>query len=139
MRKGVVAFLIVVAALVFVANYDRYTVAYECSGVMKTTPITLFVKITQYRWWAFYGGGRPTLDGVLWLEPPTTTGAFRYDIFGIKHNLAGYLDVYRWPDGGEVVDDFKKLDGQFSTMSNSLTLNISDEESFRGTCTPKNT
>lgn len=28
--------------------------------------------------------------------------------------------------------------GQFSTISNSLWLNISDEEVFSGTCTPKN-
>jgi hypothetical protein len=134
MRKAVVAFLIVVAAFVIGANYNEYR-AYECSGVMSKTPTTLFIKIAQPRWWVFWGRG---IDGVLSVEIPSSTRPFREDIFMIKRNLQNYLDLYRYPSGGEIVDLRKPAQGQFSLISNSLVLNISDQESFRGLCTPKN-
>jgi hypothetical protein len=69
----VVAFLIVAALLFVVANYSSDTAIYECSGVVTTAesaPITLFARITQYRWWAFWA----PLDGLLRLELQSTTG-----------------------------------------------------------------
>jgi hypothetical protein len=74
----VVAILILPAYWVFemvVANYTSDSI-YECSGVMtktpdKSSPITIFVKITQYsRLWVY---GNP-LDGLLRLEIQSTTG-----------------------------------------------------------------
>jgi len=131
MRKGVVAFLIVVAALVVAANYSVYSATYECSGVMTKTPITLSIKITQARWWVFW----ESFDGVLSLELPSTTVPIRHD-FAIKRKFRDYLFLYRWPDSGGI-DLTKPAQGDFSTISNFLRLPISDQE-FRGTCTPRN-
>jgi hypothetical protein len=73
----VVAVLIVVACVFVAANYSEDSAIYECSGVMKTGnektgneshPTTLFIKITQYRWWAFWD----RLNGLLHLEIPFT-------------------------------------------------------------------
>jgi len=132
MRKVVVAFLIVVAAFVVLANYSEYTAIYQCSGVMTKAPITLSIKIAQARWWVFW----ESFDGVLSLELPSTTVPIRHDIFAIKRKFRDYLFLYRWPDSGGI--DLAKPQGDFSTISNFLRLPISDAEIFRGTCTPKN-
>src|SRR5262249_43931031 len=95
--KWRVSFLFLVVAFVFVANCSRYSATYECSGVMTNTPITLFIKITQNRWWVFW---EPAHDGVLSLEIPSITAPFREALFIVKH-IGSYLDLYRWPKGGE--------------------------------------
>jgi hypothetical protein len=75
---SVVAVLIVVACVFVVANYSEDSAIYECSGVMRTEnektgneshPTTLFIKITQYRWWANWFD---PIDGLLHLEIPFT-------------------------------------------------------------------
>ena len=80
LRFLVGAFLIVAAFFFYNFGVAPYygvdTAIYECSGVMtksdKSGPITLFVKITQNRWWML---GEP-LDGWLRLEIQSTTGPF---------------------------------------------------------------
>jgi hypothetical protein len=179
LRNVIVALLVVFAAWFFyefvffdfVPYYGRYTVTYECSGVMTKAPstsgpITLFVKITQNRWWSW----PKMIDGDLRLESTTGSirmipgdahavgffsdgtrgyqpalfpglfkpdGSEREDLFAIKR-VDTFLNLYRWPKAGKAVDLTKTGEGQFSTVSNFLTLNISDEESFRATCSPKN-
>jgi len=129
-------------------------------------PFKLFIKITQERWWAFWHpvdgvlrwestDGIPTIadsdfsavrlfkTGPNSLYPaPLFPGLFwgnakREDLFAIKR-VDTFLRLYRWPKVGETVDLTKSDQGQFFTISNSLILNISDEENFRGRCTPKN-
>jgi hypothetical protein len=69
----VVAFLIAVPFVFVVANHSEDSAVYECTGVTKTEneshPTTLFIEITQYRWWAFWD--RP-LNGLLRSEIPFT-------------------------------------------------------------------
>jgi hypothetical protein len=103
MREVLVVIFLVVAALVVDANYGLYSAIYECSGVMtrkpnKSDPITLFIRITQYRWWRWWAS-----DGVLRLEIPSTTTPIRKDIFAIKR-VGSYLNLYSWPQGGETMD-----------------------------------
>ena len=174
-KRIVVAFLIVVAALVlyFFASespFSKYSAIYECSGVLTKAPnisgpYSLFIKITQERWWVFWhpvdgvlrwesADGIPTIPddaGAVrgfWTGPnslypaPLFPGLFwgnakREDLFAIKR-VDTFLDLYRWPKLGEILDLTKSGQGQFSTVSNSLTLNISDHQHFRGTCTLKN-
>jgi hypothetical protein len=133
----------------------------------KSDPITLFVKIAQDRSWVFWGnlngvlrlefttGSIPTISDVidpinadrLFKTGPNSLspgrpfpGLFwaneREDLFVIKR-VDTFLNLYSWPKKGEVVDLTKSGQGQFSTVSNSLTLNIG-EATFRGTCTSKN-
>lgn len=142
--KYVVVAFIAVAALVLPGGLSEYRATYECSGVMtkapnKSDPITLFISIRLNRWWVFW----PTLfyrpfDGMLALEIPSTTAPIRKDVFGIKP-FGWFLNLYlyRYPEGGADLTKMR-VQGQFSNISYFLTLNISDEEIFRGTCTPKN-
>jgi hypothetical protein len=148
MKRIVVACLIVIAALVlfFLAqfpplSYMANMTSYECSGAMTkapntSSPVTLFIKIRLEGWWVV----RPHVWDAMALEIPGTTAPTRTDLFMIKPD-GWFMNLYRWPEGqGQVIDWTKmKAQGQFSTISNFLTLNISDEETFRGTCTPKNT
>src|SRR6516164_4891694 len=166
----VVGFLIV-AALIGSLNYSSDTAIFECSGVMSAPnnssgPITLFVEITQYGWWAFWN----PLDGLLRLEIqsgriPTVTDdplAVRWfktgpnsskpapfpglrfcsppheseDLFGIDR-VESYLALYRWPKAGETVDLTEPGQGQFSTISNSLKFELSSGATFNGNCKPK--
>ena len=139
LRLLVVAVLIVIAFLIVDRNYGSYSAIYECSGmVIKKSglqnPLTLFIRLTQYRWW------RVTADvaGVLHLEIPGSTPVSpRTDLFAIKR-ISSHLNLYRWPKAGEIGDFTGSGQGQFSTSSNSLFLNISDDEQFRGGCKPKN-
>jgi len=78
---------------------------------------------------SFYSA--PLFPGLFW------GNAKREDLFAIKR-VDTFLDLYRWPKLGEILDLTKSGQGQFSTVSNSLTLNISDHQHFRGTCTLKN-
>jgi hypothetical protein len=100
----------------------------------RSDPITLFTIIKESRWWAFW---EPFWDTALLLEIPGTTAPIRTDVFLIKRNGL-YLNLYPYPENGSRMADLYKVSrGQFSTVSNSLLLNISDQESFRGTCAPK--
>jgi hypothetical protein len=103
------------------------------------TPITLFIRITQHSWWRW---GYP--HGVLRLEiPPGATLPIRAEVFAIKR-IGPYLNLHRWPKGVDVLDLTKEVDftksgqGQFSTISNSLILALSDDKQFQGSCKPKN-
>jgi hypothetical protein len=177
LRFLLVAFLIVAAFIfynvVVVPHYGADTAIYECSGTMtkapdKSGPITLFIKITQNRWWRF---GEP-LDGWLRLEfqsgsVPTTPdvidpinadrlfkhgsdslssgrpfpGLFRADAredLFVIKRVDTFLNLYRRPKKGETADLTGPSHGQFSTISNSLRFKLSDETAFNGACTPKN-
>jgi len=140
--KLVVAILILVAAVVLADYLGTYDATYECSGVMakasnKSDPITLFIKTRGGMVCAL----EPPLPPLTWTagEIPSTTGTFRTDYFYFKREPL-YLNVYRWPNNMERTDDWMKVGqrGQCSLISNSLILNISDEETFRGACAPKN-
>src|SRR5262245_10950761 len=139
------AFFVVIGAAFFVdTNYGAYSEIYECSGVTVTDkpapgkPITLFIRITQFRWWRLMPH-----DGVLRLEIPVgTTRSHRADVFAINRTGPAYLNLHRWPKGVDYHDLTKEVDltkqgqGQFSTISNSLILMISDDEQFQGSCKP---
>lgn len=135
LRNLVVAIVIVVAAFVLATYLGWYTATFECSGLMSKTPITLFMKTRETACWMFWDTA--LLRGALALEIPSTTGSFRTDYFLFERDGL-YLNVIRDPN--DLTVDWKKLGqrGQFSLISNALILNISDQETFRGTCTPKN-
>jgi len=139
LRLLVVAVLLVVAFLIVDRNYGSYSVIYECSGtVIKKSglqnPITLLIRLTQYRWWRVTA----SVAGTLRLEIPVGTPVSpRTDLFAIKR-ISSHLNLYRWPKAGEIGDFTGLGQGQFSTISGALTLNISDDEQFQGGCKPKN-
>src|SRR5262249_22693995 len=116
----------------------------KCPGLMTTkkpglpdnsVPITPFIRIAMYRWYSHWAAPHPG-DGTLLFESPFV----KVEIFKVEHAGDYYLKLTRWPKGGpnSSEEDWKLVHCEFSTISNSLMLNISDEEVFRGICKPKN-
>jgi len=174
MRKflGVlVGSFLIVAALVVAVAYSSETAIYECSGFLTksntSSPFTLFIRVTQDRWWVFWDpvDGRlrwEYADGTIPIVPGDDVNAPRFfqtrsgsratapPFGGLLHSPNGredffvikradtFLNLYRWPKAGETVDLTKSNQGGFSTISNSLTFYITDEASFKGSCKPKN-
>jgi hypothetical protein len=136
----VVIVLIGVAFHIVDRNYGYYSEIYECFGTMirksgRQTPITLFARMTKYRWWRVTGD----VAGALRLEIPVgSTVAPGTDPFAFKRE-GSYLNLHPWPKAGETVDLASSQKGQFSTISDTLVLNISDDEQFQGRCKLKNT
>jgi hypothetical protein len=120
----IVAFLILIAAFIVLANLS-YESTYECSGMTKTPGTNksdqtiLFIKIARYRWWVLWRDS----DGMLQYEIPIT----RSGVFSRMKRIGDHLNMY----------SFDFLQGQFSTISNSLTLRLTDETIFYGSCRPK--
>ena len=67
---------------------------------------------------------------------PRSSPNEREDLFGIER-VQSYLVLYRWPKAGETADLTEADQGQFSTISNSLKFELSNEASFNGNCKPK--
>jgi hypothetical protein len=138
LRLLVVVVLFVVAFLIVDHNFGSYATRYECYGTLlkksgPQNPLTLFIQITHYRWWRV----TVSLAGALRSEIPVgATVRPRTDLFAMTRN-GSYLILYPWPKDGETVETASQR-GQFSTISNSLVLNISDDEQFQGSCEPKN-
>jgi hypothetical protein len=126
LKVVIVVFLILIAAFVFVANFASTESVYACSGVIKTRDTTqqttLFIKLTRYRWWVLWGNS----DGMLHYEIPNVT----IGLYTHLKSVGDYIQIYR--------DPAMLPRGQFSTISDSLQLNLTDEDSFSGTCPPKN-
>jgi hypothetical protein len=120
----IVAFLILVAAFIVLANLS-YESTYECSGVTKTPGTNkseqtiLFIKITHHRSWVLWGDS----DGALQYEIPNR----RSGVFSRMKRIDDHLNIY----------SFDFLQRQFSTIGNFLTLRLTDETIFYGSCTPK--
>jgi len=79
---------------------------------------------------------RPAPFPGLRFGPPSSPNE-REDLFGITR-VESYLVLYRWPKAGETVDLMEAGQGQFSTISNSLKFELSNEATFNGNCKPKN-
>jgi len=163
---------LIAAALLVAYHYSSDTAIYECYGMLTkakasntSVPVTLFIKITQNRFWVFWNpldgvlrmedatGSIPTVPGddpmaPRWVQtgpgkrtalffPGLVTANAREDLFAVKR-VDTFLYLYRWPKAGETVDLTKSTQGGFSTIGNFLTLNMSDEAIFKGICKPKN-
>jgi len=171
--RFLVGTFLIVAALLVVFDYSSETAIYECSGTVTKAsntsgPTTLFIKVTQNRWWAFWdpadgrlrweytNGNIPTVHGddpnaLRWIRtgPDTLKAAppfagmmyfadAREDFFVTKR-VDTFLTLYRWPKAGETVDlTTKSTQGRFATISNALTFDISEGAMFNGNCKPKN-
>ena len=84
-------------------------------------PPTLFIKFDRYRWF------------IVWSE---SDGMMHYEI---PHRSVGlFTKVKKVGEFFLVYGDDRSLRGHFSTVSNSLTLQLSDTNTthFSGTCTP---
>jgi len=129
-KLGAVALVIGVPVLML-GNSTHRTV-YECAGVVAKAPIKVFIRITLNRSWVFWRQER----GIAGVEIPRTNASAIKGVFMLS-GPGAYLNLHPWPGAGEVVDTTKPATGQFSTISNSLELSLSDTDVFRGSCAPK--
>jgi hypothetical protein len=120
--------LVSIVAAVIIINYGAYasTSTYECFGLVtkpgtaKSEETKLFIKIRHYGWWLWTDS-----DGLLHYEIPNTTTR---GLFFKLQKVEDYINIYH--------DGLKLLQGQFSTVSNVLFVNTTDEEIFTGSCKP---
>src|SRR5215510_10474559 len=122
----VILVLVSVGAAVISINNGALASTYECSGLVTRSGIampdqeTVFIRIRRYGWWLWTDS-----DGILHYEIPNTTTR---GLFFKLQKVEDYINIYH--------DGLKLLQGQFSTVSNVLFVNTTDEEIFTGSCKP---
>ena len=115
---------VVIAALLlflFVVNFSSVESRLQCSGEISSKggsrPTTIYMKVAEYRWWVGLWGDS---DGALWLEIPNEL--FEY-----------YGHVIEVGDQLQIFDSEKKIRGNYSTLSKTLTIST-PAGFFDGTC-----
>ncbi len=118
---GVTALLL----FVFVANFSAVESRFQCPGEISSTdgsrPITVYLKLEEYRWWV---GLWSESDAAMHIEIPNTY----VDYFG---NVKKVGDQY------QIFDSDKRMKGNFSTLSKALAINLPlklKTDFFDGTC-----
>ena len=96
----------------FIIKFSAVESRFQCPGEISSTegsrPVTVYVKLEEYRWWV---GLWSESDAALHTEIPNT----HIDYFG---NLKKVGDAY------QIFDSAKRLQGNFSTLSKSLALQL---------------
>ena len=119
----------VILLFVFVANFSAVESRYQCPGEISSTdglhPVTVYLKLEEYRWWV---GLWSKSDAAIHLEIPNT----HIDYFG---NVKKVGDQY------QIFDSAQRIKGNFSTLSNALAINLPlklQTDFFDGTCKRSN-
>jgi len=103
----------IICLFIFLANFSAVESRFKCPGefveVGAKQPVTMFIKITKYRWWVELWSDSNS-DGNFWYEIP---------IMGVNYyshvvEIGDQLHIYE-TEGGE-------LKGNFSTLSKTLAL-----------------
>jgi hypothetical protein len=114
--KALKIFAVIVGAVVllflFVANYSAVESRYQCLGEVSSTdgshPVTVYLKLEEYRWWV---GLWSESDAAIHVEIPNTS----VDYFG---------NVNKVGDQYQISDSAKNLKGNFSTLSKTLAIQL---------------
>lgn len=114
--KALKIFAVIVGAVVllfvFVANYSAVESRYQCLGEVSSTdgshPVTVYLKLEEYRWWV---GLWSESDAAIYVEIPNTS----VDYFG---------NVNKVGDQYQISDSAKNLKGNFSTLSKTLAIQL---------------
>ena len=109
----------------FVANFPAVESRFQCPGEISskdgTRPITVYLKLEEYKWWV---GLWSESDAAIHLEIPNTY----VNYFG---NVKKVGDQY------QIFDSDKRLKGNFSTLSKALAINLPihlQTDFFDGAC-----
>jgi len=115
----------VVLLFLFVANFSAVESRFRCPGEISSTdgshPVTVYLKLEEYRWWV---GLWSDSDAAIHVEIPNTY----IDYFG---NVKKVGDQY------QIRDSAKNLKGNFSTLSKTLAIQLPVKlktDFFDGTC-----
>jgi hypothetical protein len=114
--KALKIFAVIVGAVVllfvFVANYSAVESRYQCLGEVSSAdgsrPVTVYLKIEEYRWWV---GLWSDADAAIYVEIPNTS----VDYFGSVNKVGDQYQIW---------DSEKNLKGNFSTLSKTLAIQL---------------
>jgi hypothetical protein len=112
-----------VIVLFVVVNYSSVQSRFECAGSVSSSPTDtgqrLYLKLELYRWWV---GLWSASDGSLWVEIP-------------NRHVQYFRDIRQVGDQLQILDSDTALAGQFSQLSNALSLKTT-AGFFDGRCKP---
>jgi hypothetical protein len=123
--KPIFVALVIVATMFLVAvKFSAVDYRFECSGNLVLTqnsrPETIYLKLQKYRWWVrFWSNSK----GALWAEVPNEASEY----YSQLSEAGDLLQIYKGPN---------KFNGNFSSLSKALTLEIPFHGTFSGTCKP---
>ena len=113
--------------LLFVVNFSIVESRFQCPGEISSTdgshPVTVYLKLQEYRWWVGLWGDS---DAAINLEIPNTY----VDYFG---------KVKKVGDQYQIFDSAQRVKGNFSTLSKALAISLPlklKTDFFDGTCKP---
>lgn len=119
----------VLLLFVFVANFSAVESRFQCPGEISSKdgsrPVTVYLKLEEYRWWV---GLWSESDAAIHVEIPNT----HIDYFG---NVKKVGDQY------QIFDSAQRIKGNFSTLSKALAINLPltlQTDFFDGTCKKSN-
>lgn len=97
---------------VFVANFSAVESRFQCPGEISSTdgsrPVTVYLKLEEYRWWVG-----------LWSE---SDAAIHVEILNTYVDYFG--NVKKVGDQYQIFDSAQRIKGNFSTLSNALAMNL---------------
>ena len=116
----------VVLIFVFLANFSAVESRFQCPGEISSTdgsrPITVYLKLEEYRWWV---GLWSDSNAAVHIEVPNTY----VDYFGNVKKVGDQYQIYH---------SANKLEGIFSILSKALAINLPlkvQTDFFDGNCT----
>ena len=113
--------LLVVTCLVVLSNFSSTERRFECAGTISSREHTsdeqAFIRWEKYRWWV---GLWSDSEGNIWLEIPNKTAA--------------YYEMIEQSRDQVTIRTNGKMAGLFSTLSNSIDIDIPVYGPFSGTC-----
>jgi hypothetical protein len=115
--------LILTISFIVVANYGSSTTNYECTGSFSNENVKsdkVFLALEEYSWIVDLYKSRNT-DGNLKAEIPGKTKEY----YGTIEDIGNMYQIHKYDN---------KFQGQFSTLSNYLSLNIPTYGVFDGKC-----
>ena len=118
-----------VLLFLFVANFSAVESRFQCPGEISSTdgsrPVTVYLKLEEYRWWV---GLWSESDAAIHVEIPNTY----IDYFG---NVKKVGDQY------QIFDSAQRIKGNFSMLSKVLAINLPlklQTDFFDGACKKSN-
>jgi hypothetical protein len=115
----------VILLFVFLTKFSTVGSRFQCPGEISSIdgshPITVYLKLEEYRWWV---GLWSESDAAVYIEIPNT-------------HVDNFNDVKKVGDQYQIFDSSKKVKGNFSVLSKALAINIPLREQinfFEGVC-----
>lgn len=119
-----IGLVLIILLFIFIANFSDVESNFKCVGEISSensnTPVTTYLKLNEYRPWVGLWGDS---DASIILEIPNEV----YDYYGQVEEVGDQLQIF---------DEYptKKLKGNFSKLSKTLTIQIDYLGFFDGTC-----